>query len=65
MKLYNNVDMRSVIAHNNIEDARKYSVDIAVNKMVNVYKKFICNFMFYSIPCGKYSRYLVIHGGCF
>jgi glycosyltransferase EpsD len=41
IKLYNNIDLRSIISYNNAEDAMKYSVDIALNRMANIYKEFM------------------------
>lgn len=41
LKLYNDPGLRSRIAQNNVHDAKKYSVDIAVSKMAKIYKKWI------------------------
>jgi glycosyltransferase EpsD len=40
-KIYNNEYLRYEIAQNNIEDVKKYSEDIAVSKMADIYKNFI------------------------
>ena len=38
LKLYKNPGLRAEIQKNNIEDSRKYSVDIAVEKMAEIYE---------------------------
>ncbi|GHT69697.1 putative glycosyltransferase EpsD [Spirochaetia bacterium] len=40
-KLFNDADMRHEIAVNNIHDVKKYSVDIVVEKMANIYKQYM------------------------
>ena len=37
LELYKNPELRTEIRKNNIEDSRKYSVDIAVKKMAEIY----------------------------
>jgi glycosyltransferase EpsD len=40
-KIYENEYMRNEFAQNNIEDVKKYSVDIALSKMTDIYKIFM------------------------
>jgi glycosyltransferase EpsD len=40
-KLFNSAKLRYEIAKNNVQDAQKYSVDIAVSKMASIYTKFM------------------------
>ena len=37
LELYKNPELRTEMRKNNIEDSRKYSVDIAVKKMAEIY----------------------------
>jgi glycosyltransferase EpsD len=41
VKLYNAPDLRYQVAQNNIQDAKKYSVDIAISKMADIYRQYM------------------------
>jgi glycosyltransferase EpsD len=41
IKLYNDTGLRHRIAQNNIQDAKKYSIDIAISKMAEIYKSWM------------------------
>jgi glycosyltransferase EpsD len=41
IKLYNDPDLRYQVTQNNIQDAKKYSVDIAISNMADIYRKYM------------------------